>query len=119
MSYCHTLPGGLANIDLKFHTRCQTQIQSFLTLLQNNSFCDLDSLCASSCAAADVNCDGAVNSGDLLAVRAIGTWGLTITSGSSRADVNGDGAIDSGDLLAIRAVGTWGAATGACNCPPQ
>jgi hypothetical protein len=115
MSYCHTLSGGLANIDLKFHTRCQTQIQSFLTLLQDNAFCALNSLCGSTCAGADVNCDGAVNSGDLLAVRSIGTWGL---SGASRADVNDDGMVDSGDLLAIRAVGTWGTATGACNCPP-
>jgi hypothetical protein len=69
-----------------------------------------------SCPRADVNCDGMVNAGDLLAVRAIGTWG-TVNHG--RADVNNDGVVNSGDLLAIRAIGTWGMNTGPCcsTCP--
>jgi hypothetical protein len=55
-----------------------------------------------------------VNTGDLLAVRAIGTWG---TASTGRADVNNDGNVNTGDLLAVRAIGTWGTSTGPCTCP--
>jgi hypothetical protein len=66
------------------------------------------------CADADVNCDGSVNAGDLLAVRAPGTWQ---TASTGRADVNNDGNVNAGDLLAIRAPGTWQTSTGPCTCP--
>jgi subtilisin family serine protease len=69
------------------------------------------------CVAADVNCDGTVDAGDLLSVRAPGTWATTGTPGWVRADVNNDGAVDAGDLLSIRAPGTWQTATAPCNCP--
>jgi hypothetical protein len=119
MSYCHTLPGGLLNMDLSFHSRVQAQIANFMAALQSNFVCDLTSPCgAGACHAADVNCDGAVNAGDLLSVRAPGTWNLPPGSaGSPRADVNGDGIINAGDLLSIRAPGTWNTTTGACICP--
>jgi hypothetical protein len=71
------------------------------------------------CAAADVNCDGSVNTGDLLSVRAPGTWGTSGPNGFVRADVNNDGAVNTGDLLSVRAPGVWGTSTGApCNCLP-
>jgi hypothetical protein len=70
------------------------------------------------CGDADVNCDGAVNAGDLLSVRAPGTWQSTGAPGFDRADVNNDGAVNAGDLLSIRAPGTWQTSTGPCNCTP-
>ncbi len=38
MSYCHLCPGGLSNIDLRFHERVQTRILSYL---ENDANCDL------------------------------------------------------------------------------
>jgi hypothetical protein len=70
------------------------------------------------CHPADVNCDGAVNAGDLLSVRAPGTWQSVGPPGFARADVNKDGAVNAGDLLSIRAPGTWQTATGPCACTP-
>lgn len=69
------------------------------------------------CAAADVNCDGTVNAGDLLSVRAPGTWQSSGAPGFSPADVNNDGAVNAGDLLSIRAPGVWQSSTGPCTCP--
>ena len=48
----------------------------------------------------DINSDGYVNVGDLLAV--IDQWGFT----NSRADVTQDGIVDVSDLLIV--VGNWG-----------
>jgi hypothetical protein len=67
------------------------------------------------CVNADVNCDGSVNGGDILAVRAPGTWN---TASTNRPDVNNDGQVNGGDILAIRAPGTWNTSTGPCSCGP-
>jgi len=67
------------------------------------------------CVNADVNCDGNVNGGDILAVRAPGTWN---TASTGRADVNNDGNVNGGDILAVRAPGTWNTSTGPCTCGP-
>jgi hypothetical protein len=67
------------------------------------------------CVNADVNCDGSVNGGDILAVRAPGTWN---TASIARPDVNNDGQVNGGDILAIRAPGTWNTSTGPCICGP-
>jgi hypothetical protein len=67
------------------------------------------------CAAADVNCDGSVNGGDILSVRAPGTWN---TASTGRADVNNDGQVNGGDILAVRAPGTWNTSSGPCTCGP-
>ncbi len=37
MSYCHTCPGGLSNVDMRFHPRVQARIHEFL----DNAACDL------------------------------------------------------------------------------
>ena len=37
MSYCHTCPGGLSNVDMRFHPRVQTRILEFL----DNASCNL------------------------------------------------------------------------------
>jgi hypothetical protein len=65
------------------------------------------------CPDADVDCDGAVNGGDILAVRAPGTWN---TTNQGRADVNRDGVVNGSDILAIRAPGTWNTTSGPCCC---
>jgi hypothetical protein len=67
------------------------------------------------CVNADVNCDGNVNGGDILAVRAPGTWN---TASTARPDVNNDGTVNGGDILAVRAPGTWNTSTGPCTCGP-
>ena len=53
----------------------------------------------------DVNGDGAINSGDLFAIKAhlIGTKTITEDEIKISADANRDGAINSGDLFAIKA----------------
>jgi hypothetical protein len=68
------------------------------------------------CADADVNCDGSVNGGDILGIRAPGTWNTAGTPGFTRADVNDDGAVNGGDILSVRAPGTWNTSTGPCTC---
>lgn len=67
------------------------------------------------CAAADVNCDGAVNGGDLLSIRAPGVWQSEVEPGA-KADVNQDGQVNGGDLLSVRAPGVWQTSTGPCTC---
>jgi hypothetical protein len=67
------------------------------------------------CNPADVNCDGSVNGGDILAIRAPGTWNTATTA---RPDVNNDGQVNGGDILAVRAPGTWNTSTGPCTCTP-
>jgi hypothetical protein len=67
---------------------------------------------------ADVNCDGRVNGGDILSVRAPGTWNTSGSAGWIRADVNNDGVVNGGDILSIRAPGTWDAYTGEGVCCP-
>jgi hypothetical protein len=67
------------------------------------------------CVDADVNCDGHVDGGDILSVRAPGTWN---TASVGRADVNNDGEVNGGDILTIRAPGTWNTSSGPCTCPP-
>jgi len=69
------------------------------------------------CADADVNCDGTVNAGDILSVRAPGTWQSSGAPGFVRADVNNDGLVNAGDILSVRAPGTWQTSTGPCTCP--
>jgi hypothetical protein len=119
MSYCHTLPGGLANIDLSFHARCQTQMLGFMAMLKTNNFCDMSAACSGvTCDVADANCDGTVDGGDVLVVRAPGTWNVPPANADNpRGDVNKDGAINGGDILSIRAAGTWNTSTGPCTCP--
>jgi hypothetical protein len=76
--------------------------------------CDCVTL-APDCNPADVNCDGSVNGGDILAIRAPGTWNTATTA---RPDVNNDGQVNGGDILAVRAPGTWNTSTGPCTCTP-
>jgi hypothetical protein len=76
--------------------------------------CDCVSL-QPNCHPADVNCDGTVNGGDILSVRAPGTWN---TPNTGRPDVNNDGVVNGGDILSIRAPGTWNTSTGPCTCTP-
>ena len=66
----------------------------------------------------DVNCDGAVDAGDLLVVRGGANWQQpTGSAAEPRADVNTDGAVDAGDLLVIRGGAVWQTSTGPCTCP--
>jgi hypothetical protein len=53
--------------------------------------------------AADIDCNGAVDGGDLSAV--LGNWG----AGSGPADLTGDGQVDGADLAAL--LSSWGATT--------
>jgi hypothetical protein len=69
------------------------------------------------CNVADVNCDGNVNGGDILSIRAPGAWSSTAAPGS-RLDVNADGFVNGGDILAVKAPGTWNSSTGDCDSPP-
>ena len=61
---------------------------------------------STSITSADVNCDGVVNSADLLAIRQPGVWN-TFSQPFQRTDVDHSGYIDAGDLLAVRAPGVW------------
>jgi hypothetical protein len=72
------------------------------------------STCGAPCMYADVNGDGTVNGGDILSVRAPGTWNLSGPPGWIRADVNNDGVVNGGDILSIRAPGTWNTSTAPC-----
>jgi hypothetical protein len=68
------------------------------------------------CAASDVNCDGDVNGGDILSIRAPGVWSTSGAPGFSPADVNLDGEVNGGDILGVRAPGVWSTSTGVCQC---
>jgi len=56
----------------------------------------------------DVNLDGAVNSLDLVAISASGTFGTGLPSIWSQGDVNYDGVTNTLDLVAISAAGVFG-----------
>lgn len=85
MSYCHLCPGGLSNIDLRFHSRVQDAI---LDYLENDAPCDLT---VSECAV-DLNGDGALDFFDISAF-------LTLFNASNPvADWNGDGSFDFFDI---------------------
>jgi len=87
MSYCHLCPGGLSNIDLRFHTRVQNAI---LDYLENVAPCDLT---VSECAV-DLNGDGALDFFDISAF-------LTLFNASNpAADWNDDGSFDFFDISA-------------------
>jgi hypothetical protein len=57
------------------------------------------SVTTSTCAPADLNCDGAVNAQDLAAL--LGSWG-----GTGAADLNGDGTVGAQDLAIL--LSSWG-----------
>jgi len=59
MSYCHLCNGGLSNIDLRFHPRVQSRINSFL----NNSAGCIPTVAA---CPADLNLDGSLNFSDVI-----------------------------------------------------
>ncbi|MBL4810737.1 MAG: hypothetical protein JKY43_11845 [Phycisphaerales bacterium] len=85
MSYCHICPGGLSNLDLRFHSRVQDRMLSYL---DNDAACDLF---VTECAV-DLNSDGSVDFFDISAF-------LTeLAAGSSVADWNGDGSVDFFDI---------------------
>lgn len=71
------------------------------------------------CPAADVNCDGNVNAGDLGVVVNGANWQKPAFPGGAlcdRANVNGDANVNAGDLGAIVAPGVWQTSHGSCSC---
>lgn len=89
MSYCHTCPGGLSNIDLRLHPRVQDAILEYLDGLP----CDLspeDELCP-----ADWNEDGSVDFFD------IGLYLSLFNDQFEIADLNEDGVLDFFDISAF------------------
>jgi len=91
MSYCHICPGGLSNIDLRFHSRVQDRI---LDYLQNEAPCDL--VVAEACAA-DLVIDGNLNFLDISAYLA------AYSKGNPLADWNNDGDFNFLDISAYLA----------------
>jgi len=90
MSYCHLCPGGLSNIDLRFHPRVQDAILAYLT---NDAPCDL---VVAECAA-DLVSDGSLNFLDI-------SFYLTAFSNQdSVADWNGDSSYNFLDISAYLA----------------
>ncbi len=85
MSYCHLCSGGLANIDLRFHSRVQDRILSYL---DNEAPCDLF---VSECAV-DLTGDGSIDFFDISAFL------TAFAGGDLSADWNGDGSVDFFDI---------------------
>ncbi len=102
MSYCHQCPGGLANINLRFHPRVRRVIIEYVAgagCLADDNSTDCPIQCFP-----DLNGDGQVGSADL---------GLLMSAWNSSdpdADLNGDGVVDAYDLSYI--LGYWGVCTG-------
>jgi len=85
MSYCHTCPGGMSNMDLRFHSRVQDRILSYL---DNDAPCDLF---VSECAV-DLTGDGSIDFFDISA------YLTALSQGDPVADWNGDGVTDFFDI---------------------
>lgn len=88
MSYCHLCPGGLSNIDLRFHPRVQDRILSYLN---NDADCDL---VVNQCEA-DLVADGSLNFLDISAFLA------EFAAQASSADWNGDTDLNFLDISAF------------------
>ena len=82
MSYCHTTPGGNANIDLRFHTQLQESVQPFIV--------------GASCVVADCNGNGVDDAEDISG----GTSDDADANGvpDECEDCNGNGTLDSIDI---------------------
>lgn len=87
MSYCHTCPGGLSNIDLRFHPRVQDAMLDYLT---NSIPCDLSAGNAS--CSADYTGDGSLDFFD------ISRFFELYNSQHSLADLTRDGQFDFFDI---------------------
>lgn len=85
MSYCHLCPGGISNMDLRFHPRVQERILGYL---DNFAPCDLTIDVASECEA-DLNMDGALDFFDISDLL------------SGQVDYNDDGGFDFFDISAF------------------
>lgn len=83
MSYCHTCPGGLSNMDLRFHPRVQDAMLNYLT---NSIPCDLSAGNAS--CSADYTGDGSLDFFD------ISLFLELYNSQHSLADLTRDGQFD-------------------------
>ena len=91
MSYCHLCPGGLSNMDLRFHPRVRERILDFL---QNDAPCDL--VVTEACEA-DIVADGDLNFLDISAYLA------AYSKGAPLADWNTDGDFNFLDISAFLA----------------
>ncbi|MHC5022727.1 MAG: zinc-dependent metalloprotease [Planctomycetota bacterium] len=93
MSYCHTCPGGMSNINLHFHPMI---IDDILAYLDNDAPCNLVSSDG-----ADLSGDGAVDIVDVLEMLSSwGACGARICPG----DLDCDGEVTIDDLLALLAL---------------
>lgn len=88
MSYCHLCPGGLSNIDLRFHERVQDRILSYLA---NDAPCDLT---VDACRA-DITGDSSLDFFDISAFL------TAFNNESSDADWTGDSLFDFFDISAF------------------
>lgn len=92
MSYCHTCPGGIANMRMEFHPIIESD---YLIPAINNASCLVT--CPEPCPA-DVNGDTEVGFDDLVMVLA--DWG---SCSGCAADIDASGVVDFNDLLVLLA----------------
>ena len=90
MSYCHTCPGGLANMRMEFHPTIESD---YLIPAISSASCLVP--CPEPCPA-DVNGDSEVGFDDLVAVLA--DWG---SCAGCAADIDASGMVDFNDLLVL------------------
>lgn len=104
MSYCHTCPGGLANIELTFAERILGEgiIQYVATLIPDEDCAILD-LSPDGCTGDPNNpndCPGDINGDGVLSGADFTAWIIAYNDGDLSADLNGNGTLEAGDFTA-------------------